>query len=66
MLGHTTKRSWEAERVMEWMRSQEWGLIILDEVHTIPGELTQFLLGNIDFIYVLTEIGRVLTCPSKP
>lgn len=38
MLGHTTKRSWEAERVMEWMRSQEWGLIILDEVHTIPGE----------------------------
>lgn len=39
MLGHTTKRSWEAERVMEWMRSQEWGLIILDEVHTIPGEL---------------------------
>lgn len=41
MLGHTTKRSWEAERVMEWMRSQEWGLIILDEVHTIPGELLQ-------------------------
>lgn len=42
MLGHTTKRSWEAERVMEWMRSQEWGLIILDEVHTIPGELLQW------------------------
>lgn len=43
MLGHTTKRSWEAERVMEWMRSQEWGLIILDEVHTIPGELLQYI-----------------------
>lgn len=38
MLGHTTKRSWEAERVMEWLRTQEWGLMILDEVHTIPGE----------------------------
>lgn len=38
MLGHTTKRSWEAEKVMEWMRTQEWGLMILDEVHTIPGE----------------------------
>ncbi|MEQ2217043.1 hypothetical protein XENOCAPTIV_005437, partial [Xenoophorus captivus] len=37
MLGHTTKRSWEAEKVMEWMRTQEWGLMILDEVHTIPG-----------------------------
>lgn len=38
MLGHTTKRSWEAERVMEWLRTQEWGLMILDEVHTIPGK----------------------------
>ncbi|XP_010178352.1 PREDICTED: TFIIH basal transcription factor complex helicase XPB subunit-like, partial [Mesitornis unicolor] len=36
MLGHTTKRSFEAERVMEWLKSQEWGLMILDEVHTIP------------------------------
>uniref|UniRef100_A0A8C9HLN1 General transcription and DNA repair factor IIH helicase/translocase subunit XPB n=1 Tax=Piliocolobus tephrosceles TaxID=591936 RepID=A0A8C9HLN1_9PRIM len=36
MLGHTTKRSWEAERVMEWLKTQEWGLMILDEVHTIP------------------------------
>lgn len=38
MLGHTTRRSWEAERVMEWLKTQEWGLMILDEVHTIPGK----------------------------
>ncbi|KAF3832809.1 hypothetical protein F7725_026474 [Dissostichus mawsoni] len=44
MLGHTTKRSWEAERVMEWMRSQEWGLIILDEVHTIPARMFRRVL----------------------
>ncbi|XP_070998229.1 general transcription and DNA repair factor IIH helicase/translocase subunit XPB isoform X2 [Oncorhynchus clarkii lewisi] len=44
MLGHTTKRSWEAERVMEWMRSQEWGLIILDEVHTIPAKMFRRVL----------------------
>ena len=30
MLAHTTKRSWEAEKVMEWMQSQEWGLMVLD------------------------------------
>lgn len=30
MIAHSTKRSWEAERVMEWLRSQEWGLMILD------------------------------------
>ena len=30
MISHSTKRSWEAERVMEWMREQEWGLMLLD------------------------------------
>jgi len=30
MLAHSMKRSWEAERVMEWMQSQEWGLMLLD------------------------------------
>ncbi|CAL1603642.1 unnamed protein product [Knipowitschia caucasica] len=44
MLGHTTKRSWEAERVMEWMRNQEWGLMILDEVHTIPAKMFRRVL----------------------
>jgi len=32
MISHTTKRSWEAERVMEWLNSQEWGLMILDGI----------------------------------
>ncbi|XP_038646115.1 general transcription and DNA repair factor IIH helicase subunit XPB [Scyliorhinus canicula] len=44
MLGHTTKRSWEAERVMEWMKSQEWGLMLLDEVHTIPARMFRRVL----------------------
>jgi hypothetical protein len=30
MISHTTKRSWEAERVMEWLQNQEWGLMLLD------------------------------------
>ena len=34
MMGHSMKRSYESEKVMEWIRSQEWGLIILDEVIT--------------------------------
>ncbi|XP_076799627.1 general transcription and DNA repair factor IIH helicase/translocase subunit XPB-like [Clavelina lepadiformis] len=38
MMGHTTKRAYESEKVMEWIRSQEWGLMILDEVHTIPAK----------------------------
>ncbi|XP_038044860.1 general transcription and DNA repair factor IIH helicase subunit XPB-like [Patiria miniata] len=38
MVAHTTKRSWEAEQVMKWLRQQEWGLMLLDEVHTIPAK----------------------------
>ncbi|XP_078487194.1 excision repair cross-complementing rodent repair deficiency, complementation group 3 [Ciona intestinalis] len=38
MMGHSMKRSYESEKVMEWIRSQEWGLIVLDEVHTIPAK----------------------------
>lgn len=44
MLGHTTKRSWEAERVMDWLKSQEWGLMLLDEVHTIPAKMFRRVL----------------------
>ncbi|CAG5097082.1 Oidioi.mRNA.OKI2018_I69.XSR.g14925.t1.cds [Oikopleura dioica] len=38
MMGHTMKRSYEAEKLMEWLRNQEWGMIVLDEVHTIPAK----------------------------
>uniref|UniRef100_A0A1I8F343 General transcription and DNA repair factor IIH helicase/translocase subunit XPB n=1 Tax=Macrostomum lignano TaxID=282301 RepID=A0A1I8F343_9PLAT len=27
-----------AEQVMSWLRDQEWGLMVLDEVHTNPGQ----------------------------
>uniref|UniRef100_A0A8K9XPS7 General transcription and DNA repair factor IIH helicase/translocase subunit XPB n=1 Tax=Oncorhynchus mykiss TaxID=8022 RepID=A0A8K9XPS7_ONCMY len=62
MLGHTTKRSWEAERVMEWMRSQEWGLIILDEVHTIPENL---FLTSVMFPKHLSNNVRVVSPPPR-
>ena len=30
MIAHSTKRSWEAQQVMDWLESQEWGLMLLD------------------------------------
>nr|VZI17587.1 unnamed protein product [Spirometra erinaceieuropaei] len=44
MIAHSTKRSYEAERLMEWMKSQEWGLMVLDEVHTIPAKMFRRVL----------------------
>uniref|UniRef100_A0A8C3U3Y8 General transcription and DNA repair factor IIH helicase/translocase subunit XPB n=1 Tax=Catharus ustulatus TaxID=91951 RepID=A0A8C3U3Y8_CATUS len=61
MLGHTTKRSWEAERVMEWLKSQEWGLMILDEVHTIPGKEEMKVNKKFVLDFLAKMFRRVLT-----
>lgn len=29
---------------MEWLKSQEWGLMVLDEVHTIPAKMFRRVL----------------------
>lgn len=47
MMGHTMKRSYEAEKVMEFLRGQEWGMIVLDEVHTIPAKQFRRVLTTI-------------------
>ncbi|ELU17809.1 hypothetical protein CAPTEDRAFT_153297 [Capitella teleta] len=47
MISHTMKRSWEAERVMEWMQQQEWGLMILDEVQFIPAKMFRRVLSSV-------------------
>ncbi|VDP24065.1 unnamed protein product [Echinostoma caproni] len=31
MIAHSTKRSYEADRMMDWIKGQEWGLMLLDE-----------------------------------
>lgn len=44
MISHTKNRSWEADQVMTWVKSQEWGLILMDEVHTIPAKMFRRVL----------------------
>lgn len=33
MITHTQKRSWEAEQTMNWLKDQEWGIMVLDGEH---------------------------------
>ncbi|XP_063690957.1 general transcription and DNA repair factor IIH helicase subunit XPB-like isoform X2 [Bolinopsis microptera] len=47
MVSFTSKRSYEAEKSMEFINGTEWGLLLLDEVHTIPAK---------QFRRVLTEV----------
>ncbi|CAL8109362.1 unnamed protein product [Orchesella dallaii] len=44
MITHTQKRSWEAEQTMKWLQEQEWGIMLLDEVHSIPAKMFRKVL----------------------
>ncbi|KAF3479532.1 DNA repair helicase RAD25 [Arthroderma uncinatum] len=39
MVSQTRARSHDAEKMMEWMQSREWGLMLLDEVHVVPASM---------------------------
>ncbi|KAL1463404.1 hypothetical protein WDU94_015157 [Cyamophila willieti] len=44
MISHSQKRSWEADQTMQWLKDQEWGIMLLDEVHTIPAKMFRRVL----------------------
>ncbi|KAF2497068.1 DNA repair helicase rad25 [Lophium mytilinum] len=39
MISSSRNRSYDAEKVMEFIRSREWGLLIADEVHVVPANI---------------------------
>lgn len=39
MIANSRKRSYDAEKVMNFIKSREWGLLIADEVHVIPANM---------------------------
>merc|ERR1712223_997625 len=47
MITHTQRRSWEAEETMKWIQDQEWGIMVLDEVHAIPAKMFRRVLTQV-------------------
>ena len=47
MITHTLKRSWEAQQTMKWIQEQEWGIMVLDEVHAIPAKMFRRVLSQV-------------------
>ncbi|OJJ83173.1 TFIIH/NER complex ATPase/helicase subunit SSL2 [Aspergillus glaucus CBS 516.65] len=39
MVSQTRARSYDAQKMMDWIQSREWGLMILDEVHVVPASM---------------------------
>ena len=47
MMAKGGKRSEEAEEILQQIRSIEWGLILLDEVHVVPARLFRRVLSSV-------------------
>jgi hypothetical protein len=55
---------------MKWIQEQEWGIMVLDEVHTIPAKMFRRVLTQVPYAVVGTSVvdpdphGSALICPS--
>ncbi|KAI9620486.1 hypothetical protein H4Q26_013698 [Puccinia striiformis f. sp. tritici PST-130] len=47
MVANRTKRSHDSQKMMDFLTSREWGLIILDEVHVVPAAMFRRVVGTI-------------------
>ncbi|EPQ53248.1 DNA repair helicase rad25 [Gloeophyllum trabeum ATCC 11539] len=47
MVANTHNRSHESKRMMEFLTSREWGLVILDEVHVVPAAMFRRVVTTI-------------------
>merc|ERR1719225_192947 len=58
MITHTQRRSWEAEQTMKWIQEQEGGIMVLDEVPTIPAKMFRRVLTQVQ---AHTKLGLTAT-----
>ena len=47
MMSYTGKRSFESQKIMNFIQSHEWGLMILDEVHVVPAQMFRRTVSSI-------------------
>ncbi|KAL1920170.1 uncharacterized protein VTP21DRAFT_1316 [Calcarisporiella thermophila] len=47
MVANTRNRSYEAQKMMDFLTSREWGLILLDEVHVVPANMFRRVVSTI-------------------
>lgn len=47
MVTNTRERSHESGKMMRFLESREWGLMLLDEVHVVPAQMFRRVIGKI-------------------
>lgn len=47
MVINTRERAHESAKMMKFLQNQEWGLMLLDEVHVVPAQMFRRVIGSI-------------------
>jgi len=47
MVAHSGRRSYEAQMMMDFLTTTEWGLVILDEVHVVPADVFRKVVSTV-------------------
>lgn len=47
MISHSGQRAKESQRMLDELKSREWGLLLLDEVHVVPANVFRRVIGVI-------------------
>ncbi len=63
MIAFSGKRSEESARVMDQIRSREWGLLLMDEVHVVPAQMFR-KVTNILLEVCISMAGSLAGCPK--
>ncbi|KAJ1562141.1 hypothetical protein HK405_015387 [Cladochytrium tenue] len=58
MITHQGTRSWETGKMIEFINSREWGLLILDEVHVVPANVFRRVITT---VAAQTKLGLTAT-----
>lgn len=60
MIAKTGKRAHDAEKMMQFLRSREWGFLLLDEVHVVPADMFRKCVNGFKVHAKLGLTGRSL------
>ena len=58
MVTYSKKRSYDAQKMMEFIKSREWGFLLLDEVHVVPADMFK---KTLTIVAAHTKLGLTAT-----
>lgn len=64
MVANQGPRSHDSQKMMDFLKSREWGFILLDEVHVVPATMFRKVVTTIKAHSKLGLTGKIPPCLS--